>query len=63
MSSTPENPKRDDSLEGPGAARRFEHTLSRVLRVSKIELTKREAEYQQTRHASKSRSSHKKQDR
>ncbi len=35
--------------EGPDAARRFEDTVSRVLRVSKDELKKREAAYQKGR--------------
>jgi hypothetical protein len=35
--------------EGPEAARRFEHTMSRVLTVSKAELDKREAAYKKSR--------------
>ena len=42
----------DDGLEN---ARRFERTLSRVLTVSKAELTKREAAYQKSRRRKKSR--------
>jgi len=43
--------------EGPEAARRFEDTMTRVLTVSKAELTKREAAYQKARRAKKSRRS------
>jgi hypothetical protein len=32
--------------EGPEAAQRFEHTMHRLLSVSKEELARREAEYQ-----------------
>lgn len=39
--------------EGPPAARRFEGALDRLLRVSKEELAKREAGYQQARAAKK----------
>lgn len=42
--------------EGPDAARRFEHTMNRLLRVSKDELTKREADYKKSRRAQKNRS-------
>ena len=35
--------------EGPNAARRFEDTMDRLLRVSKEELARREAEYQESR--------------
>lgn len=37
--------------EGPDAARRAEHTLARVLAVSKEELTKREAAYKKSSRA------------
>jgi len=37
--------------EGSDAAQRFEDTLSRVLTVSKVELTKREAAYKKSRRA------------
>ena len=44
-------PKRAEYQEGPEAAWRFEHGMSRILRVSKEELAKREAAYQDsTRH-------------
>jgi hypothetical protein len=39
--------------EGPEAARRFEDTMSRVLTVSKEELARREADYQENRKAAK----------
>lgn len=40
----------DDPLqERPDAARRFEETMRRLVRVSKDELKKREAEYQKER--------------
>jgi hypothetical protein len=39
-------PRRADYENGPNAAARFESTLERLLRVSKEELAKREAEYQ-----------------
>jgi hypothetical protein len=35
--------------EGPDAATRFEHSLDRVLRVSKTELERRETAYRETR--------------
>jgi hypothetical protein len=35
--------------EGPEAARRFEETMDRALKISKDELTKREAAYQKTK--------------
>lgn len=41
--------------EGPEAAQRFAQTVRRVLSVSKEELAKREAAYQKTRPARKSR--------
>jgi hypothetical protein len=41
--------------EGPDAARRFENTMDRLLRVSKEELTKRETEYRETRRATNRR--------
>jgi hypothetical protein len=41
--------------EGPEAANRFQSTLSRILSVPKDELAKREAAYQNTRPAKKSR--------
>ena len=46
---------REPHHEGPEAARRFEHTLGRVLTVSKDELAKREAAYKRGRRAKKSR--------
>lgn len=39
--------KRTVIQEGPDAARRFEDTMSRILRVSKEELDRREAEYRE----------------
>ena len=44
--------------EGPGAARRFEDTMDRLLRVSKEELARREADYQETRKTKKPRADH-----
>lgn len=41
--------------EGPEAARSFEDTMDRVLRVSKDELARREAEYQEARRTKKLR--------
>jgi hypothetical protein len=41
--------------EGEANARRFESVLARVLRVSKDELTKREAAYKRSRRATKRR--------
>lgn len=41
--------KRTMIQEGPDAARRFEDTMGRVLQVSKEELARREAEYQESR--------------
>lgn len=41
--------------EGEANARRFEHVLGRVLKVSKTELAKREAAYKKSRRAKKSR--------
>lgn len=41
--------------EGPEAARRFESTIERLLRVSKEELDRREAEYQESRPTKKRR--------
>lgn len=41
--------------EGPDAARRFAQTMNTVLRVSKDELAKREAEYQEGRRTTKLR--------
>jgi len=41
--------------EGPEAAERFNQTMTRVLKVSKEELTKREAAYKKSRSAKKSR--------
>jgi hypothetical protein len=38
--------KRTEIQEGPDAARRFEGTMGRLLRVSKDELARREAKYQ-----------------
>ena len=42
-------PKRIVVHEGPAAARRFEDTMGRVLQVSKEELGRREAAYQDAR--------------
>lgn len=42
-------PKRVEYHEGPEAAWRFNHAMSRVLTVSKEELERRETEYQETR--------------
>ena len=39
-------PKRTVVEEGPEAAKRFEDTMDRLIRVSKEELARREAEYQ-----------------
>ena len=47
--------ERDEHHEGPEAARRFESTLKRVVSVPKAELVKREAAYQKTRRAKKTR--------
>ena len=41
-------PKRVEIEEGPDASKRFESTMGRLLRVSKEELAKREAAYQET---------------
>ena len=41
--------------EGPDAARRFQHTMGRILTVSKAELDKREAAYKKSRRAKKTR--------
>lgn len=49
----PSQDERERHHEGPEAARRFEHTMNCVLRVSKKELTKREAAYQERRRAKK----------
>jgi hypothetical protein len=49
------HPDRDEHYEGREAAGRFEHTLARVLTVSKTELAKREAAYQKTRRTKKRR--------
>lgn len=46
-------PKRTEIQEGPDAARRFEGTMGRLLRVSKEELVRREADYQEARLAKK----------
>ena len=46
---------RPQPAEGPDAARRFEGTMDRLLRVSKEELVKREADYQADRRTKKSR--------
>lgn len=46
---------RAEYQEGPDAAKQFEHTINRVLKVSKEELTRREAEHQKTRPAKKTR--------
>jgi hypothetical protein len=54
MSSMPDDPKRG-VIEGAEAAQRFEHTMHRVLSISKDELTKRENAYQKKRRAKKSR--------
>lgn len=35
--------------DGPEAAKRFDDAMDRILRVSKTDLTKREAEYQRSR--------------
>ena len=51
-------PRRTVIQEGPDAARRFEDTMNRVLQVSKEELTRREAEYQESRRDKKSRRTH-----
>jgi hypothetical protein len=40
------SPKRRIIVEGADAARRFEDTMDRLLRVSKEELARREAQYQ-----------------
>ena len=50
-----EKRKLSEHPEGPEAARRFEDTMRRVLRVSKDELTKREVAYQKSRRAKKTR--------
>lgn len=50
-------PKRTEIQEGPDAARRFEDTMDRLLRVSKEELARREADYQEARRTRKSRAS------
>lgn len=42
-----------DYHEGPEASRRAEHTLNRVLTVSKDELAKREAAYKKSRRTKK----------
>jgi len=49
------DPDREPYHEGPDAAQRFDDTMRRVLKVSKAELTKREAAYQKTRLAKKNR--------
>ena len=41
--------------EGPEAAQRFEQTIERLLRVSKDELSRREAAYQGARAKTKTR--------
>jgi hypothetical protein len=46
---------RDKYDAGPDAAQRFEHTMSRVLTVSKAELDKREAAYKKSRRTKKAR--------
>lgn len=46
-----------DTREGPEAARRFESTLKRIVSVPKDELVKREAAYQKSRRAKKTRRS------
>lgn len=51
--SQPVAPETDD--DGPDNARRFERTMSRILTVSKHELTKREAAYKKSRRAKKTR--------
>jgi hypothetical protein len=43
---------------GPEAVQRFEGVMSRVLKVSKDELTKRETAYKKSRRARKSRRPH-----
>lgn len=45
----------DPENDGPANARRFEHTMRRVLTVSKAELDKREAAYKKSRRAKKTR--------
>jgi hypothetical protein len=45
----PTLPKQPEYREGPRAAERFNRTLREVLGVSKEELAKREAEYQESR--------------
>jgi hypothetical protein len=45
----PSRAKRIVYHEGPDAARRFEDTMDRLLRVSKEELARREADYQEAR--------------
>jgi hypothetical protein len=45
----------DQNHEGPEAAKRFERLLGRVVKVSKEELQKREAEYKQRRKDEKSK--------
>lgn len=40
---------RSSQREGPDAARRFEGTMDRLLQVSKEELARREADYQEAR--------------
>ena len=46
---------RTEYNEGPDAARRFERTMNRVLKVSKEELARREAAYQKSRRAARAR--------
>jgi len=45
----------DEYRDGLDAAHRFERTMDRILKVSKEELTKREATYQKSRRTKKSR--------
>jgi len=46
---------RKNYREGTTAARRFEQTMGRVLKVSKEELTKREVAYQKSRRTKRRR--------
>ena len=43
------------NLQGPEAAKRFEDNMSRLLKVSKEELARREAAYQEASHAKPAR--------
>lgn len=50
-------PKRTEIQEGPDAARRFEDTIDRIVRVSKEELARGGANYQESRRDKKLRRS------